>query len=117
MNDLSLAPSNFASIRSPARLRLGLLLCLHIVICCLSLIYVAEFYSIYQIIWFDQTRLYAAVLNAALFAIALLPFIFCRFSFGYFVAFYSYTLILGYLWLAAFSKFHYDHTWATASAF
>jgi hypothetical protein len=117
MNDLSLAPSNFASTRSRPRLRLSLLLCFHIAICCLSLIYVAEFYSGSNIIWFDQTRLYAAVLNVALFAIALLPFIFCRFSFGYFLGFYFYTMILDYLWLTTFSKFHYDHTLAAVSAF
>jgi hypothetical protein len=111
------ALSNFASIRSKAGLGLSLLLYLHIVICCLSLIYVAEIYSGSQIVWFDKTRLYAAALNVALFAVALLPFVFCRFSFGYFVGFYLYTMILGYLWLAAFSRFQYDHTLAAVSAF
>ena len=66
---------------------------------------------------FDKTRLYAAALNIALFALVSILFAFSRFSFGYVLGFYFYTMILGYLWLVEFSKFNYDHTLATVSAF
>jgi hypothetical protein len=89
----------------------------HIVTCCVSLIYVADFYAVYHVVMFDKTRLYAAVANIALFATVSVVFAFSRFSFGYFLGFYFYTMILGYLWLVEFSKFHYDHTLASVSAF
>jgi len=117
MKDFSNDVANFASVRSGAQLGLTLLLCFHIVTCCLSLIYVAGFYAGYQIAWFDKTRLYAAALSVAPFAVVSILFMFSRFSFSYFVGFYFYTMILGYLWLAEFSKFHYDHTIASISAF
>jgi hypothetical protein len=104
-------------MRSQARLRLTLLLCLYIVACCLSLFYVADMYSRYDIAWFDQAGLFSAALAVGPFAVVSLLFVFGRFSFGYFAGFYFYTMILGYLWLAAFSRFHYDHTMASASAF
>jgi hypothetical protein len=66
---------------------------------------------------FDETRLYAAMLNVALFAIVSVLFIFSRFSFGYFLGFYCYTMILGYLWIVEFSRFQYDHRLAAVSAF
>jgi hypothetical protein len=100
-----------------ARSRLILLLGFHIVICCLSLIYVAEYYTPYKIIWFDKTGLYAAVLNVAPFVIVSPIFAFARFSFGYFLGFYFYTMILGYLWIVEFSRFNYDHRLAAISAF
>jgi hypothetical protein len=79
---------------------------------------VAEFYAYYfQIAIFDANLLYAAALNIAPFALASVLFTFSRFSFGYFVGFYFYTMILGYLWLVEFSRFQYDHTLATFSAF
>ena len=42
---------------------------------------------------------------------------FAEFSFGYFLGFYFYTMILGYFWLVAFSRFNYDHALAAISAF
>jgi hypothetical protein len=108
--------AGFASMQRRRRLALGLLLCFHIVICCLSLIYVTEFYGYLQILKFDNTRLYMSALTVAPFALVAVLFIFSRFSFGYFLGFYFYTMILGYLWLAAFSKFNYDHILAGASA-
>ncbi len=108
---------NIAPAAASTRLGLAMLLGFHIVTCCLSLVYVAEYYAGYKIIWFDKTHLYAAVVNVALFAIVSLLFALTRFSFGYFLGFYFYTMILGYLWLAEFSKFSYDHSLAIASAF
>jgi hypothetical protein len=104
-------------MRSQARLGLTVLLCLHIVTCCLSLVYVAELYADYQIVWFDKPGVFAAALIVAPFVLVSLLFTFCRFSFGYFVGFYFYTMILGYLWIIEFSRFYYDHRLAAASAF
>ncbi|SHL50757.1 hypothetical protein SAMN05444159_6065 [Bradyrhizobium lablabi] len=104
-------------MQSQARLGLILLLCFYIVGCCLSLIYVANVYVQYEIAWFDEARLFSAALAVGPFAVVSLLFVFGRFSFGYFAGFYFYTMILGYLWLAAFSQFHYDHASASTSAF
>jgi len=117
MNGFSGDTLKSAFMRSRARLGLAFLLCLHVVTCCLSLIYVAESYAYLQIFAFDKTRLYASALNVAPFAIASVLFTFGRFSFGYILGFYFYTMILGYLWLVEFLKSHYDHTLATVSAF
>jgi hypothetical protein len=101
--------------------RLALLICFHIVICCVSLIYVADndhpvvdptpFHML-----FDPARLHIAVAVIALFALLSLLFVFARFSFGYFAGFYLYTMILGYLWLNCFTDLNYDHRVAGLSA-
>lgn len=102
---------------STVRLGPAFLIHLHIVVCCLSLTYVAEFYSYLKVVMFDQNRLYAAALNIAPIALASVVFAFTRFSFGYILGFYFYTMIVGYLWLVTFSRFNYDHALATISAF
>jgi hypothetical protein len=118
MKRLPYAPlTTIASMQSHAQWRLALLICFHIVICCVSLIYVAELYAHLQIVAFDKARLYAAVQNVASFALVFILFIFCRFSFGYFLGFYFCTMALGYVWLVEFSRFHYDHALATVSVF
>ena len=53
---------------------------------------------------------------AAAFYFVSLPFVFTRFSFGYFVGFNFFTMVLGFLWLSSFSKLHYDHGLAAISA-
>lgn len=100
---------------------MALLICLHIVICCVSLVYVANndnpvvdptpFHM-----FFDPARLHIAVAVIALFALLSLVFVFARFSFGYFAGFYLYTMILGYLWLNCFTDLNYDHRVAGLSA-
>ena len=117
MSELSDDVPNLAAMRSRVQLGPAFLIYFHIVICCVSLIYVAEFYTNLKIVLFDETRLYAAALNISLFALVSILFTFSRFSFGYVLGFYFYTMILGYLWLVEFSRFHYDHALATASAF
>ena len=87
----------------------------HIVLCCVSLFYVAQRFS-YVHIFFDETRLYNAVVVIALSALIAPLFTLANFSFGYFIGFYSYTMILGFLWLAVFSQFDYDHETASLSA-
>jgi hypothetical protein len=117
MTNLSDDTPTFGTIRSGAPLGPAFLLYFHIVTCCLSLIYVAEFYERLQMVRFDETRIYAAALNIALFALTSILFTFSRFSFGYVLGFYFYTMILGYLWLVEFSKLHYDHALAAVSIF
>lgn len=43
-------------------------------------------------------------------------FVFARFSFGYLVGFYLFTMIAGFFWLNRFSILNYDHDRALASA-
>ena len=99
------------------RARLALLLGCHTAVCCLSLFYVAGYYVELEIVNFDKTRLHLAVLNVAPFAVVSALFVFRRFSFGYVLGFYFYTMILGYLWLVTFSKLAYDHSFASISLF
>src|ERR1700736_6239045 len=102
MSDFTDDARNTASPR--LRPRLALLLGCHIVVCCLSLFYVAGYYVELEIVNFDTARLYVAILNIAPFAVVAALFTFVRFSFGYALGFYFYTMILGYFWLATFSK-------------
>ncbi len=117
MSGLTSSAPNISFMRSHARLVLAFLLCFHVVACCFSLIEVADLYVRLKIAMFDKAHLYGAVLNVALFAPVAALFTFSRFTFGYFVGFYFYTMILGYLWLVQFSRFPYDHALASASAF
>ena len=45
----------------------------------------------------------------AAFALVSGLFVVARFTFGYFVGFYFYAMILGYLWINCFSDLNYDH--------
>jgi hypothetical protein len=104
------------------RLRLGLLIGVHIVVCCVSLVVVAyhripddlkpdKFH-----IYFDPSRWYVAVAAVAVFSVVALLFVRARFSFGYVVGFYFFTMVLGYLWLNCFSGRDYDHGIGALSA-
>ncbi|UPJ51952.1 hypothetical protein IVB30_11730 [Bradyrhizobium sp. 200] len=99
------------------RQRIGLasLVGFFIVVCCLSFALGSRDYSM-AYIFYDAARLPYAVAAVAAFAVVGLIFVFARFSFGYLVGFYCYTMILGYLWLNSFSPFNYDHRLAGASA-
>lgn len=101
--------------QSRERLRLACLIYFHIVICCVSLVYLSPFYEAAGIL-FDETRLYGAIAVVGALAPASILFVFARFSFGYFVGVYLNTMILGFLWLNHFSKFNYDHETAAFSA-
>jgi hypothetical protein len=88
------------------------LLAFHSVICCVSLALVSD-YQAY--ISYNPDRLvYAAAVAAAFSPISL--FFLARFSFGYFVGFYFYTMILGFLWIDVFSQYQYEHRLAGFSA-
>jgi hypothetical protein len=107
---------------SREKLGLGVLIGIHILICCASLVYLAD--DKYPIafdpttfhIFFDPARLHVAAAVVAAFALVAALFAFASFSFGYFVGFYFYTVVLGYLWLNCFSDLNYDHRLAGLSA-
>jgi hypothetical protein len=94
---------------------LAFLICFHIVLCCVSLIYVSQYHDAFHI-FYDPPRLHVAVIVVAAFALVSYPFTRADFSFGYFVGFYFYTMVLGYLWLNCFSDLNYDHRLGGLSA-
>ena len=106
----------------PERVRLALLACIHAVMCVVSLISVAHYryplsFDPYRFhIFFDTIRLPFAIMTVAVFGLLVSLFVFTRFSFGYFVAFYCYTMVLGYVWLNNFTDLVYDHRLAAFSA-
>lgn len=94
---------------------LAFLICGFIVVLCLSFALAARDYGV-AYIFFDPARLHYAIATVAAFAAVSPLLVFARFTFGYFVGFYFYAMILGYLWLNCFSPFQYDHRMAGASA-
>jgi hypothetical protein len=94
---------------------LMLLICLHIVICCVSLVYVVQRYNTYHL-FYDPNRLFIAVVIVGAFALVSFLFAFADFSFGYFVGFYLFMMVLGYLFLTCFSDFNYNRELAGLSA-
>ncbi|WP_247525786.1 hypothetical protein [Bradyrhizobium sp. 199] len=100
------------------RARLLLILACHVACCCVSLLVVVDSYGVpLRLAAIDGSRVWAAAINVAAFAAVAPIFAFARFSFGYALGFYFYTMILGYLWLVAFSTFPYNHAMASVSAF
>ena len=113
MTDISITLSP-----SPNRgVELLVLLYLHVAACCVSLFYVVYYYRGYQLLNYDSAMLYPALLNAAPLAVLAFIFTLCPFSFGYFLGFGFYTLVLGYLFLSRWSAFDYDHTQGGISGF
>lgn len=100
-------------LASGSRFGLYVLVSLHIVICCTSLAQVAHWQS-YML--YDPARLTYAIAAVLAFSTVSLLFIFARFSFGYFIGFSLFTMVLGFIWLNTFSKFNYDHRLAGLSA-
>jgi hypothetical protein len=109
MKDLS------AAARPQFRPGLIPFLCLYIVICCVSLAFFAKSYA--EVVAFDSNHLIGPVLLVACFSIVAILFAIAPFSFGYFLGFYFYTMILGYLWLIEFSRTSYNHSLAIVSIF
>lgn len=104
------------------RTRLGILLLAHIAVYCLSLLYLAHYRfpvdfdpTTFHVFW-DSSRLGFALLATGSLALFAPLFAIARFSFGYFVGFYLYTVALGFLWLNAFTDLKYDHRLAAISA-
>jgi len=65
---------------------------------------------------YDADRLGYALVAVLAFSIISLLFVLARFSFGYFIGFNLFTMMLGFIWLNCFSKFNYDHRLAGLSA-
>src|SRR4051812_25057726 len=97
------------------RLGLQLLIGLHIVASCTSLVFISQIYPQYHILY-ASAGLPGAVAIMAAFALLSVLFIFAEFSFGYFIGYYFYMMITGYLWLNHFSEFDYNHLLAGFSA-
>src|SRR5450631_977983 len=103
-------------------LLLGLLIAFHIVICCISLIYLADndrpvaMHPPTFHLFYDAARLYLVIPIIAAFALVSALFLVSGFSFGYFLGFYCYTMVLGYLWLNFFTDLNYDHLLAGFAA-
>ena len=86
-----------------------------IAVSCVSLVYVAHYFSAYYIS-FRPAGLPGAIGLIAAFALVSLLFAFAGNSFGYVIGFYFYTMIAGYLWLNHFSELTYNHRLAGLSA-
>jgi hypothetical protein len=97
-------------------IRVGGLICLHLLACVLTLFFVSQLYPVYHVDfrWNDLPQALAAV---AAFSLVSAIFVFSEFSFGFFIGFYFYAMIAGYLWLNCFSEFTYDHGLAGISAY
>lgn len=91
------------------------LLSCHIVICCISLALIAPHHFAFHI-FYDPVRLPMAVAAVAVFAVAAWIFTAIPFSFGYLLGFYFFTVVLGYLWLNAYSDLNYNHRLGAVSA-
>jgi hypothetical protein len=100
-------------IRLDSKAALTTLVLLHSAVTCLSLIKIATLQSY---IHFSGERLWLAVVVAVGFSAVSLLFVVARFSFGYVIGFYFYTMILGYLWIDVFSEYNYPHLFAGISA-
>ncbi|WP_454620119.1 hypothetical protein [Bradyrhizobium cenepequi] len=109
------ANTNVLADKISIRVSLGVLISLHIVACCISLAYLSRNYSFYHI-YYDPALLNGAIVTIAAFAILSYLFLKAPFSFGYFLGFYFYTMVLGYLWLNCFSRFEYNHWLSGGSA-
>ncbi|MDA9404091.1 hypothetical protein [Bradyrhizobium sp. CCBAU 45389] len=110
------APSRMISdlrSRLDSTAALTVLVLLHSALTCLSLIKVATFQ---YYISFNVERLWIAIIVAVGFSVVSLLFVVARFSFGYFVGFYFYTMILGFLWIEVFSHYSYEQLPAGISA-
>ena len=104
------------SAPSPGRLKLALLLALHIAGVCLTFVYVAQYYATYKIFGYDPALVLPAVLAITPLALLSVVFAVADFSFGYFVGFLLYTMALGFVWLTKFSLLDYNHAPAAISA-
>lgn len=95
--------------------RLALLVLAHVGVCCASLVCVALAYPAYHFFFYPQHLLAATAMVLPIGATALL-FAAAPFTFGYSVGFGLYTMLLGYVWLNAFSELPYNHLLAFLSA-
>lgn len=104
-----------SALNQAFRIDLAALFGLHIAACCLSLTYVVSEFP--GIVAFNKSHVLAAILSAASFAVVSILFLIARFTFGYLLGFYFYTMILGYLWTVQFSLLSYNHSLAIISIY
>jgi len=92
------------------------LLVAHVIFCCISLYIVEQRYSYLGLLGNPDTRaLLAAVINSLPLIGLMGIFLFGRFSFGYCLSFYFFTVLLGYCWIVPSSIYGYDGRLATLS--
>lgn len=114
--------NRISTTNAERRFGLAFLIFFHCTICCVSLVYISYFrFPDYFTaatfhIFYDPARFHLAAIVTALFVIVALLFVYARFSFGYLIGFYLYSMILSYLWLNCFSNLNYDHRAAGISA-
>jgi hypothetical protein len=117
-----IAKGKWLATEREAPVRLAFLILFQLVLCCVSLNYIARFKdgdyfnSTLFHIFYDPARLHTAVIVVAAFALLSILFTFARFSFGYFVGFYLYLMIISYLWINCFSTLQYNHRLGGLSA-
>ena len=98
------------------RHRTLILLLAYIAVSCTSFYFVQERYS--YLGFFaepDRIDLMAAIINVLPLISLFGVFLFARFSFGYCLSFYFFTILLGYCWIAPSSIYGYDSHLATLS--
>jgi len=96
------------------QLSLGCLLACYVLVCLASFLLSLD-HSDHHLRFVPQA-LPKAVGWATLFSVVSFVFLVARFSFGYFISFYFYTVIFGFVVLSWFTDFIYDHETARASA-
>jgi hypothetical protein len=87
---------------------------------CFILVAVASFllsldHSDHRLAYLPE-RLPQAIVAAVAFSMLAFAFIFARFNFGYFVSFYFFPVVLGFILISWFTSFTYDHQAARISA-
>lgn len=92
------------------------LLAVHTLVCCISLAMVLQLYGYLHLFTWNVPRIGEAALLAVPIAAVASMMAFARFSFGYLLSFYFYTLALGYICLIPFSELAYDHKLPAISA-
>jgi len=91
----------------------GLLAC-YLLVCLASFLYSLD-HSDHRLAYVPEA-LPGAIAWVAPFSLLSLAFTTARFSFGYFISFYCYTMIFGFILLSWFTGFTYDHQAARISA-
>ncbi|MDD1561792.1 hypothetical protein DAB18_31360 [Bradyrhizobium sp. WBAH41] len=88
----------------------------HTLVCGISLAMVLQLYGYLRLFTWSASHIGEAVLLALPVAALACMMAFARFSFGYLLSFYLFTITLGYVFLIPFSELPYDHTLPAISA-
>lgn len=101
--------------KTPVHPLLPFLICFHTLIYCVALFYFSQRPNSFHI-FYVPSRLTGAIIIVTAFTAVSYLFTRARFSFGYFLSFYFYTTVTGYLWLNSFSDLNYNHQLSGLSA-